>query len=406
MDPNWKRRAWIATVIVYLFTGGLLAWKETESIKSFKAKEHTRNEVIELPLSHGIDRSLAGKLVHVVGPLTTPETFSDEELHFQIPVISLIRTVEYWQVVETKEQKTIKDVYGNDSTIVKSSYKPNWVLKPIVKDGGYRALFTLKSDSFYAKDACLGPYHLSSSLVQRIKKEPVKVPDISYGSFIKASGISPIEQRFLSKGGVKMFQEDNTYFFGKDPSDPQVGDVRVTFTGVEPGGTYSVIALVDKDGSLTSEADANSITGIVAGDRSAEAMTGKYARRSNKGIWKLRLGLMLLFSLLALSLISDEKFAILKSVCIGVLAILAVISIVWVILRFKVGIFILLLTLLIAGYLFWLFHPKQPDVIIEDGKKPDTIDLTGGDGGTDGDAATDGSIGGTDPEEPEVFTLE
>ncbi len=403
MDPNWKRKAWIGWVIVYLITGGILAWQETESIKSFKVKEHTRNAVIELSPSQGVDPSLAGKIVHVVGPLTTPETFSDEVLHFQIPVISLVRTVEYWQVLESREQKTIKDVYGNDSTIVKYSYKPEWVLKPIAKDGSYTVLFTLASDSFYAKDVRLGPYHLSNTLVQRIKKKPIKVPGISYDSFMDAAGVTPIRQRMLSKQGMEMHQDDNAYFFGKDPSDPEVGDVRVIFTGVEPGGTYSVIARVDKDGSLTCDTEVDSVTGIIAGNHSAKAMTNSYARRSNKGIWKYRLILMLILSLGVLTLI-DGKFTILKSACIGVLAVLAVISIVWVILRFKVGIFLLLLTLLLAGYVFWLFHPKKPDVIIEDGKKPDTFGLAGGDGGSDGDA--DGSTDGTDPEKPDVFKLE
>ena len=331
-------------------------------------------------------------------------------LKVDIPVISLYRDVNYWQVEESKEEKTVKDVYGKDSTIVKYNYDAKWVKKPIVKDGGYRALFTLPTAAFTATDVYLGPYRVSKKLTSRITKEPLDQVDIPFENFLDAAGVTDMNRRFISKSGVTMHRSGNTYHFGKDFANPEVGDVQVSFIGVKPG-TYSAIALVDEDGSLTTEdRDGKTVTEIVKGKRSAKAMMGRFVRRQKDGIWKLRLGLMLLFSMLLIVLLKDEKYFILKCVSLGVLAVMAVISPIWLFLRFKVGIFLFLFTLLLAVYAFWLFHPKKPTVVIEDGGKPETIDLSDGDGKTDkpeGDGGTGGSsIRVTDKEDPEVFSLE
>ena len=406
MKNDWKKNIWIGIGIFYLVLGIAIATQEVKRIKALKTRETLRLDVVEVPLSEGVDRSLAGKYIHIVGPLKTGETYHDDALKFEIPVISLVRSVKYWQVEETQEEKTVKDVYGKDSTIVKTNYVAKWVNDPIVKNNATNVLFTLPSTSFTASDVHLGPYRVSKDLISFISKGPIENVDIPFNNFLDAAGVTGIRSRFIEKSGVTMTRSSNTYFFGKDSQNPAVGDVQITFTGVQPG-TYSAIALVADDGSLTTgKLDGKTVTSIIAGKRSAEAMMGKFVRSQKKGIWKLRLATLLTLSLFLFTALKDEKFAVLKSVSIAGLAIMVIISTVWLILRFKVGIFLLLFTLLLAGYTYWLFHPKKPTVVIEDGGKPETIDLPDGDGKTNGTGESEGSLHVTDTEEPEVFSLE
>lgn len=208
-----------------LFVAGtvLVWWNEGRAVKTDKLLKEAQGQVVELADISTVDPSFEGKLIHATGLATTADSLSDSQFKVGAKAIALCREVEYYQWVESSESETKDKLGGAQETTTTYTYDLQWVSSPISSadfhDPSYRGENTVKQvvEPFtkYAQNVSFGAYRLNASQIQSIGGE-VPVP-VGGGS--------------------------NVIYIGEDPSKPDVGDVRITFTKVMPA-EVSIVAAV------------------------------------------------------------------------------------------------------------------------------------------------------------------
>lgn len=240
-SQGWFSR--IADSIKGIFTGfllfiiafPLLFWNECRSVKTYKELQAGRGAVVEAP-SDKIDKSLEGKLVHVTGDVKVNEKLTDPDLPVTVEGLKLVREVEMyqWKQVEKSEKK--KKIGGGEETIKTYSYKMEWS-SSVINSDSFKKKKSDDGKTVYAnpdkmpyeavttaaKNATMGPYKLSESIISSVgKTEDYKVDD-------KVLAALPADLKAQAK------LDDGAIYLGKDPKKPVVGDARISFKIGKPG---------------------------------------------------------------------------------------------------------------------------------------------------------------------------
>ncbi|MBR1569206.1 MAG: TMEM43 family protein [Bacteroidales bacterium] len=219
----------IVTGLLLFVVGTVLIWyNEGRAVKTDKLLKEAQGQVVEMPDISTADPSFEGKLIHATGLATTTDSLSDSQFKVGARAIALRRAVEYYQWVESSES-TSKDKFGGaEETTTTYTYDLQWVSSPISSkefhDPDYRNENTVKQQveayTKYAQNVRFGAYRLNSDQIRSM------------------SGSVPVE--------VDDSTHTNVIYIGEDPSRPDVGDVRITFTKVMPG-EVSIVAAVSGD---------------------------------------------------------------------------------------------------------------------------------------------------------------
>ncbi|MED5374606.1 MAG: TMEM43 family protein [Myxococcota bacterium] len=203
----------------------MLFWNECRSVQTAKSLEEGAGTVVSVE-SASVDGKLDGKLVHTSGEATTAETLRDSEFQIMAQGFRMRREVEMYQWVENESTRT-----ENDKKITTFTYEKRW-------DSSLH-----DSDDFEEISG-----HLNPSSIPYEGKE-YQVTQGSLGAFTldddeisKLSNFEQLpvsaEQAALSGGAAKEHQ--GRIYIGADPSNPSVGDVRITFE-VVPVGPMSIV---------------------------------------------------------------------------------------------------------------------------------------------------------------------
>ena len=215
------------------------------------------------------DPSLDGKLIHATAFTRTADSLCDVTFGIGAVAVRLERTVQYYQWVEDAKTETRDKIGGGQEEVTTYTYSREWVGSPVnsqeFKDADYRrknfVVMNLEDECYLAENVTFGAYRLPENLISSI------------------SGTVPMELDF-SKGQLKQWDRDvrmcfeskakaepdstavpdnvpddtadagyvhvngNVLYFGKNPNEPQIGDMSITFTKVLPGEA-SVIAEVN-----------------------------------------------------------------------------------------------------------------------------------------------------------------
>ena len=217
-----------------LFVAGtvLVWWNEGRAVKTDKMLKEAQGQVVEMPDISRIDPAYEGKLIHAVGMATTADSLVDSQFKIGTRAIALRRDVEYYQWVEHAQSESKDKLGGAQETTTTYTYDLQWVSTPVnsaeFHDPDYRSenfvRENVESDVKYAQNVSFGAFRLNSDQIRSISgSTPLAVVD-STGS--------------------------NVIYIGKDPSKPDVGDVKITFTQVKPA-EISIVAAVSGD-SFTS----------------------------------------------------------------------------------------------------------------------------------------------------------
>lgn len=202
------------------------------------------------------DPALEGKLLHAVGQVSTDDVLTDRAFGFSVGAILLKREVEYYQVVEsTYEEKIGTDSEGDDITQTVYEYSRQWVDHPVNSarfyDKSYRGTnFTLvQTDTIVqkAENVSFGAYQLSEPIRKQLTQRTVAPigtidPDV-------LAPWSDAAAREKGSRGKFVTVRDKDIYIGADPSDPRIGDVRISFKVVMPQ-EVSILATAKGD-SLT-----------------------------------------------------------------------------------------------------------------------------------------------------------
>jgi len=219
-------------VVLFLASFVVLFWNEGRAVKTAKALEEGAGAVVSVQ-ADPIDAANEGKLVHMTGEATTEETLTDPDFGVSAQAIKLARKVEMYQWKETKQKRKRKKLGGGTRTETTYNYNKTWSER-LIKSSSFGepkghqnpTEMAYQSTDTVAQKATVGAFRLSDSLTRkvgggkRLNVEAEMLPEA-------------LKEQVKAAGG--------TYYVGPNPATPTVGDLRISFTSVEPT-TVSLIA--------------------------------------------------------------------------------------------------------------------------------------------------------------------
>ena len=415
-------------LIMFCIGTALLWWNEGRTVKTEKMLDEVGGNYVEMENPNKKDASLDGELICGTALATTEDSLSDAQFGVGAKAIALHRKVEYYQWVESSEEKSEDKLGGKEVTTTTYTYSKKWVSQPIesseFKDPAYQnkntVLTTVEESDQYAENVSFGAYKLNETLIHRISssegldlaisedllKDLDKNAQVAYERFygtkkaaskaveqpaettvlsdsakavadsLKAVNDSIIKNAVNKKDFEYVHQAGNVLYFGRVPGSPEVGDVRVTFEKVVPA-KVTVMAVVDGDSFKPYKAEnGKRFQTLVMGKRSGDDIIEADKEANNMWLWLLR-GVGVLLVIGGLKGIFGFLETILKVVPFianifgwGVGVVCTIMGVAWSLIVIAIAwLFyrpILGITLLvIAGFLTWVFAFKGKDKLKE-----------------------------------------
>jgi len=366
----------------------LLWWNEGRAVKTTRMLNRAEKVAVHMDNIASVDPQFDGQLVHASGLATTNDVLIDNMFGVQENAIKLIRKVEYYQVQETSSSQTKDKIGGGQETVTTYDYKNVWSSSPVnsseFKDEKYRGVnFVLnnaESQDWVAENVSFGAYRLPSELVSAISGgKPV---ELALGDDVKKA-INKLAAKIKKDTTVLLAQAvlpdykyvhiaNNVLYIGEDSMNPQIGDMRITFTKVLPG-EVSILAKVSGD-TFQKHTDKNgkSLEALKMGNVGMEEMFDSEHSSNKMWTWLLRfLGFFLvlggfkgifqiLVSILKVIPFLANLVNLAMNVVLGVVAFawtLIVIALAWIYYRPVLG--ILLLVIAVAALIFFAGKGKK-----------------------------------------------
>jgi hypothetical protein len=425
-------------IILFLAGTALLWWNEGRAVKTEKMLEEAGSAYVEMENPNKKDASLDGELICGTAMATTEDSLSDNQFGVGAKAIALKRRVEYYQWVEHASSSSEDKLGGSQETTTTYTYSLEWVPSPVqsseFKDPAYQkknmVLTTYEDAEQYAENVSWGAYKLSESLISMISSREELELSISEDllkqldqstqtAYERFYGVQkdqqpvqqPIQQQAIidsvrallsdsakavldslqavndsinkqmenanNKKDLKyIHQAGNVLYFGRVPSSPEAGDVRITFEVVVPA-KVTVMAVVDGDTFKPYKAkNGKRFQTLVMGKKSGDEIIDEEKEVNNFFLWILRIvGTLIVIG--GLKGIFDFITTLLKIVpfianiigwgigvvctVVGVAWSLIIIAIAWLFYRPLLGISLLVL----AGFLVWVFAFKGKDKLKE-----------------------------------------
>lgn len=299
----------IGSGIVMIILGAcLLWWNEGRAVKTSKMLKETEHVTMHVDDVSSLDPSLSGKVIHASALAKTDDYLTDSEFGVGASAIKLERRVEYYQWKESTSTTTQDKVGGAQETTTTYNYSKGWTSSPInsneFKDPEYKGLNKVLANyedfSTVAENVTFGAYRLPKNMISAISGSvPVELS-------LDESKIEAINNRaktalglqttgYFADRGQYVSVNKNVIYIGKDSANPEVGDVKITFTKVLPADV-SIIAQVAND-TFTSFTAKNGKTfsdlrmGVVSMDQMFEQQ--KSANKTMLWIFRI-LGILLI----------------------------------------------------------------------------------------------------------------
>lgn len=218
-------------ILIPLSCWGLF-WNEGHAVRVAQALD----EGLKIVRSVGTDRidpSINGQLVHVAGNTVSARGVTDAELGVQAKGLKLTRNVEMYQWHESESGS------GQDR---KFTYSRGWSTRPIessrfhARAGHENPAFPVyRSTAFGAADARIGAFPVGALAVRELGG--------SENFAISNAGLA-IAQRVTGRATQV---SGGAYYVGQNPSQPRIGDVKISYQIVREGPT-SFVGRQETDG--------------------------------------------------------------------------------------------------------------------------------------------------------------
>lgn len=141
--------------------------------------------------------------------------------------LSVHREVQYYQ---WDESSSLRKEDGRSN--VSYSYKRAWYGEPIASDGFMNesshtntVRFTLPDTTFYSRGARINDYLVCHAIIDSVPHLLQDSVTLDTASDVFLAGIAAVTHH----DSIPWCRDDNCIYFGEDPDNPQVGDVRVVF---------------------------------------------------------------------------------------------------------------------------------------------------------------------------------
>lgn len=284
----------------------LLWWNEGRAVKTAKMLNEAEGVAVHMPDVNVYDAEFEGKLIHANGTVITLDSLIDTDFKVGVTGMFMSRDVEYYQWVESESSKTEDKLGGSQEITTTYTYSKQWTSKPVnsseFKDPEYKnannagVRIQAENKQYVAQNATIGAY---------------KLPEQMISGFPRSSARPLILT--LQSDSLRQVS-NNVIYYGKNPSAPEVGDVRVEYRYVPAKNVVSLIAKVQGDTFTRYTAkNGKSFSSIVAGEKTMEEMFESEKAGNTMLTWVLRiLGFILISA--GLKMVFDILSTLLKVV--------------------------------------------------------------------------------------------
>ncbi len=250
--------------VLFIIGTCILFWNEGNFVKTKKAINEGQNVVLPLSDVSKVDPRAQGKLIHATALADTKDTLRDDLFSVKAVAIALDRKAEYYQWVEKSKTEKKDKIGGGQEEKTTYTYQQEWTSQVVnssdFKDPQYQnknfVRITVENQHQLAEQVSFGGYKLPHFIISSVSGSEAVALDVSDDrkkEWESAIGKNLVNQDILigSKDSTQrepsLFHvQGNTAYIGESPSQPQVGDVRVTFTKVKPA-IISILAKVNGD---------------------------------------------------------------------------------------------------------------------------------------------------------------
>lgn len=222
-------------IIIIPLTIIALWWNEGRAVTTANSLKEGAAAVVHVAADK-VDPANDKKLVHVTGEAKTDALVVDSHFGVSVPALRLVRSEVIYQWVESQKSETKQKVGGGEETTTTYTYDKKWVDEPVRSSD-----FKKPEGHTNEGDLIAGNENMSA---EKVKLGAFDVPE----KFVKEMG-SPIARAVTDadlatlpadlKDGTKI--QDGAFYFGANPKEPKIGDVRVSYEIVKPG-TFSILA--------------------------------------------------------------------------------------------------------------------------------------------------------------------
>ncbi len=261
--------------IMILVSFALLFWNEGRAVHREQVLSGGKKICVDIAADK-VDAANDGKLVHLSGQAKGGAELSNSEMEVEAdPGALLLRwKVEMYQWEETKESKKRKKLGGGEETVTTYDYKKDWSDK-VIDSSDFKekkvntnpSSMPFDSGKVVSEDATLGAFKLPVDIISELHNDE------------KVSAKAAPDGMQVNNGGL---------YKGKDPANPAIGDVRVSFSEIK-SGPYSLVAQQKGDYFQAFPLNGDTILDIEPGTKSKDEMFGKMEADNNMMTWILRL---------------------------------------------------------------------------------------------------------------------
>ena len=267
----------------------LLFWNEGRAVQTQRSLAEGAGLVVPADPAR-VDPANDGKLVHVSGDIKPGAPLTDPDFMVSATALRLVRAVEMYQWKEESRTETRKNFGGSEERVTTYEYHRVWSDDRIDSsrfkrpEGHINPQMAYRAASQSSRDATMGAFRPGTNVIDRLPANDTVPLDPSLAR--KLSG--------RVKGPVHIV--DGRIYLGDNPSDPRVGDLRITFK-IAPAGPASIVARQTGTGFAAYQTKAgDALLMVRPGTMSAADMFAAAQRENRILTWILRLvGVFLMF---------------------------------------------------------------------------------------------------------------
>jgi hypothetical protein len=268
-------------VVALLISVVLLFWNEGRAIHTAQGLSEGAG-IVRSVSPTTVDAANNGRLVHVSGELSMAGPVADPEFGLRVSAVRLLRTVEMYQWKEETQTETRTKLGGGEERTTTTRYERGWSDRPIDSNrfreprGHTNPLMPYQTRDLVAAGVRLGAFAVPEHLLE------------GFGTPRRISATDTQANALQIRVGKPVRVVDGVLHVGRDPQQPQVGDMRVSFAEV-PLQRASVVAMQSGAGFTAFRTRAGTDVELIAsGDVPAAAMFQEAEQENTTFTWILR----------------------------------------------------------------------------------------------------------------------
>ena len=296
----------ILTGLILIIVGTILIfWNENRAIKTYKAIGRAQDACVEMPDINTVSPDFEGKTVHATGVASTNEQLTDDIFGVAANALAIKREVEYYQWVEHTKTTTKEKIGGATEETTTYTYEKEWVSSPQAsadfKDPNYRnrnfIYQRVDEKDIVAENVSFGAYKLPPFIVKSIRGD--EAATVQMDEATKQQWNEAVRAQLGLTDAVEtnyVTVKDNVVYLGPNMNNPEVGDVRITFTYVPNDQQISIIANVTGNtfAQYVDAKNGKTVSSVAMGSVSAEQMFESLKKSNKMWTWVVRLLLLIL----------------------------------------------------------------------------------------------------------------